>query len=69
MRDEPFYALISGFDPVDVPGVGTFYGFQDRLLDRPRRPAPSCSVPTIGESSKIKPTPTGTKKICVLTKI
>ena len=37
MRDEPFYALISGFDPDDVPGVGTFYDFQDRLLDRPRQ--------------------------------
>jgi len=32
MRDDPFYALISGFDPDNVPGVGTFYDFQDRLL-------------------------------------
>lgn len=38
MRDEPFYALISGFDPNDVPGVGTFYDFQDRLLQRTRQP-------------------------------
>jgi len=38
MRDEPFYALISGFEPNDVPGVGTFYDFQDRLLQRPRQP-------------------------------
>ena len=30
MRDDPFLALISGFDPQDVPGVGTFYDFQDR---------------------------------------
>jgi len=37
MRDEPFYALISGFAPDDVPGVGTFYDFQDRLLQRPRQ--------------------------------
>jgi hypothetical protein len=37
MRDEPFYALISGFEPADVPGVGTFYDFQDRLLQRARR--------------------------------
>ncbi len=37
MRDDPFYALISGFDPTDVPGVGTFYDFQDRLLHRPRQ--------------------------------
>lgn len=38
MRDDPFYALISGFDPNDVPGLGTFYDFQDRLLQRPRQP-------------------------------
>lgn len=34
MRDEPFYALVSGFEPGDVPGVGTFYDFQDRMLQR-----------------------------------
>lgn len=45
MRDEAFYALISGFHPHKVPGVGTFYDFQDRLLKlsrqartTPRRP-------------------------------
>jgi hypothetical protein len=32
LRDEPFYALLCGFDPADIPGVGTFYDFQDRLL-------------------------------------
>jgi hypothetical protein len=37
MRDDPFYVLISGFDPQDLPGVGTFYDFQDRLLQRPRQ--------------------------------
>jgi hypothetical protein len=37
MHDDPFHALISGFDPQDVPGVGTFYDFQDRLLQRPRQ--------------------------------
>jgi hypothetical protein len=37
MHDEPFYAIISGFDPQDIPGVGTFYDFQDRLLQRQRR--------------------------------
>jgi hypothetical protein len=47
MRSQPFYALISGFDPNDVPGVGTFFLFCDRLLglaDNPpkhiRRPKP-----------------------------
>jgi hypothetical protein len=34
MRDDAFYALISGFHPEDVAGVGTFYDFQDRLLQR-----------------------------------
>jgi hypothetical protein len=33
MRDQPFYAIISGFDPAHVPGVGTFYDFMDRLLN------------------------------------
>ena len=37
MRDDSFYAIISGFDPKDTPGVGTFYDFQDRLLQRPRQ--------------------------------
>ena len=32
MRSEPFYALLSGFAPNHVPGVGTFYDFQDRVL-------------------------------------
>jgi hypothetical protein len=32
MRERPFYAIISGFAPTDVPGVGTFYDFMDRLL-------------------------------------
>ena len=32
MREQPFYAILSGFDPAAVPGVGTFYDFMDRLL-------------------------------------
>jgi hypothetical protein len=32
MRQHPYYALISGFDSADVPGIGTFYDFMDRLL-------------------------------------
>jgi hypothetical protein len=31
LRDEKYYAILSGFDPEDVPGVGTFYDFIDRL--------------------------------------
>jgi len=47
MRSHPFYAVISGFDPQDVPAVGTFHLFMDRILglvDNPpkhlRRPRP-----------------------------
>src|SRR5207249_1769105 len=47
MQMQPFYAVISGFAPDDVPAVGTFCLFIDRLLglaDRPpshrRRPRP-----------------------------
>jgi hypothetical protein len=32
MRAEPFYAIHSGFALTQVPGVGTFYDFIDRLL-------------------------------------
>jgi len=32
MRSTPFYAIICGFHPTKVPGVGTFYDFCDRLL-------------------------------------
>ena len=27
----PYYAIISGFEPGDIPGVGTFYDFSNRL--------------------------------------
>jgi len=33
LKTEPFWAIISGFTPNDVPGVGTFYDFEDRLCD------------------------------------
>ena len=32
LREQPFDALLCGFAPDEVPGVGTFYDFQDRLL-------------------------------------
>lgn len=31
LRSQPIYAIISGFDHNDVPGVGTFYDFISRL--------------------------------------
>ena len=34
MRSYPFYAIISGFHPYDVPGVGTFYDFMDLVMSR-----------------------------------
>jgi len=34
MWSHPFYAIISGFYPFDVPGVGTFYDFINLLMLR-----------------------------------
>ena len=31
MKRIPFYAILSGFEPGDIPGVGTFYDFLKRL--------------------------------------
>lgn len=31
LKDSKVYAILSGFDPDDTPGVGTFYDFIDRL--------------------------------------
>lgn len=31
MKRVPYYAIISGFEPEDIPGVGTFYDFFKRL--------------------------------------
>ncbi len=31
MRSQPLFAVISGFTPYNVPGVGTFYDFISRL--------------------------------------
>jgi len=33
LKSEPFWAILSGFTPLDTPGVGTFYAFEDRLCD------------------------------------
>ena len=38
LHEQPVYALLSGFDPEAIPGVGTFYAFQDRLLQLHRSP-------------------------------
>jgi len=31
MKRIPYYAILSGFEPGDIPGVGTFYDFFKRL--------------------------------------
>lgn len=33
LKENPLYAILSGFDPMDTPGVGTFYDFFDRMWD------------------------------------
>src|SRR5207253_3046175 len=38
MREQPFYAVLSGFVPDQVPGVGTFNDFLNRLTAGPPRP-------------------------------
>jgi hypothetical protein len=41
MRSFPYYAVISGFNPEDVAGVGTFFEFIDRISEvkeKPKRP-------------------------------
>jgi DDE family transposase len=43
MRAQPEYAVLSGFAPDTVPGVGTFYDFLDRLLGG--RPTPKRRPP------------------------
>ena len=37
MRRTPIYALLSGFEPGDLPGVGTFYDFFKRLWPSARK--------------------------------
>ena len=63
MRSHPFYAVISGFDPQDVPAVGTFYLFMDRLLglvDNPpkhvRKPRPKKRDTASQSRDKLKDT-------------
>ena len=32
-ENPPFYAILSGFEVNNTPGIGTFYDFFDRLWD------------------------------------
>jgi hypothetical protein len=40
LQEQSVYALLCGFEPDRVPGVGAFYDFQDRLLQ--------CAEPLLG---------------------
>ena len=33
LREEPFWAILSGFEPGNTPGIGTFYDFESRLCN------------------------------------
>ena len=52
MHITPMYAILSGFDPDAIPGVGTFYDFISRLWD----------FPTDNYSKQVKPVPVKVKK-------
>lgn len=51
MRSIPFYAIICGFHPTKVPGVGTFYDFCNRLLGLETSP-PKQIRPPFGKRSR-----------------
>ncbi len=34
-RSQPLLAILTGFDPDDLPGIGTYYDFMKRLIDAP----------------------------------
>lgn len=52
MHITPMYAILSGFDPDAIPGVGTFYDFISRLWD----------YPTDNYSKQVKPVPVKVKR-------
>ena len=41
-KQEAFIAVLIGFEPGDVPGVGTYYGFMARIVNGPYRPPCRC---------------------------
>jgi hypothetical protein len=36
-REKPLLAILCGFDPEDVPGIGTYYDFINKIIDGPYR--------------------------------
>jgi hypothetical protein len=45
LKSFPFFAILSGFEPGDVPGVGTFYDFINRLWKTERKSATKIRKP------------------------
>jgi len=57
MRSHPFYPIICGFYPFDVPGVGTFYDFINLLMLRKPFDGRGLSVRKKKPDDKRKPHP------------
>jgi hypothetical protein len=55
MRSHPFYAIICGFYPFDVPGVGTFYDFINLLMLRQHKDGRGLSKRKRKPDDKSKP--------------
>jgi len=57
MRSHPFYPIICGFYPFDVPGVGTFYDFINLLMLRKHKDGRGLSKRKKKDDDKSKPHP------------
>jgi len=64
LHTSPFYAILSGFDPKDVPGVGTFYDFISRLWNLATPNFSSHIKPPIKQKVK-KPKGKGQKAVSI----
>ena len=64
MKRTPLYAILSGFQPNDIPGIGTFYDFFKRLWDansnnlKPKRQKKRKRKPKKGKKVQKAPTVT-----------
>jgi len=64
MKRIPYYAILSGFEPGDIPGVGTFYDFFKRLWAasdnnfKPKKHTRRKRKPKKGKKGKKAPTTT-----------
>lgn len=46
LKSFPFFAILSGFEPGDAPGVRTFYDFVDRLWQTERKSVTKIRMPS-----------------------